>query len=158
MMPTLKQITCNVEWSGSKLPLHEYQTVYADGYVETYVAVPSVPTPFSIHLRSHGYIAPGLAMFVYMDGDYQCNRNRSNLKIPSEARTWKQTEVDFQVRQKEELMPDGSFSGKQWRFEPLKSSEFRKILEICRLTYLPIPSITMRQYVSPRMMLNTLEQ
>ena len=122
-MPTLKQISCNVEWSGSNLPLPEFQTVYADGYVETFVAVPSTSTPFSIHLRSHGYIAPGLAMFVYMDGEYQCNRNRSNLKDPSVARTWKQTEVDFHVRQKEELMPDGSFSGKQWKFESLKTGK-----------------------------------
>ena len=120
-MPTLKQITCHVEWSDSDLPLHEYQTIYADGFVETYVAVPPISTAFSVHLRSRGYIAPGLAMFVYMDGEYQCNRNRSNLKIPSEAKKSKQTEVDFKVRQKEELMPDGSFSGKQWKFESLRT-------------------------------------
>ena len=125
-MPTLKQITCNVEWSSSNVPLHEYQTIYADGFVETYVAVPPIPTQFSIHLRSHGYIAPGLAMFVYMDGEYQCNRNRSNLKTPNEARTWRQTEVDFKVRQKEEVMPDGSFSGKQWKFELLKTGKSKK--------------------------------
>ena len=65
MMPTLKQLTCNVEWTGSSLPLQEYHTIYADGYVETFIAVPATPTTFSIHLRSHGYIAPGLAMFVY---------------------------------------------------------------------------------------------
>ena len=129
-MPSLKQITCNVESSGSDLPLHEYQTIYADGFVETYVAVPPVSTAFSIHLRSHGYIAPGLAMFVYMDGEYQCNRNRSNLKIPSDATTWRQTEVDFKVRQKEELMPDGSFSGKQWKFESLKTGKAtRKLVQ-----------------------------
>lgn len=68
IMPTLKQLTCNVEWTGSKLPLREYHTIYADGYVETYIPVPSTPTPFSIHLRSHGYIAPGIAMFVYASG------------------------------------------------------------------------------------------
>lgn len=128
-MPTLKQITCHVEWSGSDLPLHEYQTIYADGFVETYVAVPPVSTAFSIHFRSHGYIAPGLAMFVYMDGKYQCNRNRSNLKIPSEAQKLKQTEVDFKVRQKEELMPDGSFSGKQWKFESLRTGTTKTTFE-----------------------------
>lgn len=125
-MPTLKQITCHVEWSDSDLPLHEYQTIYADGFVETFVAVPPVSSAFSIHLRSHGYVAPGLAMFVYMDGEYQCNRNRSNLKIPSEARSWKQIEVDFKVRQKEEIMPDGSFSGKQWKFESLKTGKTKR--------------------------------
>lgn len=128
-MPTLKQITCNVEWTSSNAPLHEYQTIYADGFVETYVAVPPIPAQFSIHLRSHGYIAPGLAMFVYMDGEYQCNRNRSNLKTPSEARTWKQTEVDFQVRQREEVMPNGSFSGKQWKFELLRTGKSKETPE-----------------------------
>ena len=32
--------------------------------METYIAVPEEPTPFSIRLTSKGYIAPGLAMFV----------------------------------------------------------------------------------------------
>jgi len=116
-MPTLKQLTCTIEWSGSNLPLEEYGTTYADGYVETYIAVPESPTPFSVHLKSSGYIAPGLAMFVYMDGVYQCNRNRQNLHIPDENSKKKQTEVSFRVRQKEERMPDGGFQGKQWRFE-----------------------------------------
>ena len=67
-MPTLKQLTCNVEWASSRVPLQEYHTIYADGYVETFIAVPSTPAPFSIHLQSHGYIAPGIAMFVYASG------------------------------------------------------------------------------------------
>lgn len=121
-MPTLKQLTCTVEWSASSLPLKEYQTTYTDGFVETYVAIPPVPTPFSVRLRSHGYIAPGLAMFVYMDGEYQCNRNRPNLKIPDETTPKKYTEIDFRVRQKEEMMSDGTFRGKQWRFEKLAIS------------------------------------
>lgn len=68
MMPTLKQLTCNVEWAGSRLPLREYHVIYADGYVGAFIPVPSTPTPFSVHLRSHGYIAPGMAMFVYASG------------------------------------------------------------------------------------------
>lgn len=118
-MPNLKQLTCHVEWSTSNLPLQEFQTSYADGFVETYIAVPAIPTPFSVHLRSRGYIAPGLAMFVYMDGEYQCNRNRTNLKIPDGTSMKKQTEVEFLVRQKEEITGDGSFRGKQWRFGTL---------------------------------------
>ena len=103
--------------------MQEYQTSYADGFVETYVAIPSVPTPFSVHLKSHGYIAPGLAMFVYMDGIYQCNRNRRNLKIPDGTSSSKHTEVDFHVRQKEEMTSDGTFIGKQWRFEKLRPGQ-----------------------------------
>lgn len=118
-MPNLKHLTCTVEWSGSAVPLQEFQTAYGDGYVQTYVAVPPIPTPFSIHLRSNGYIAPGLAMYVYIDGEYQCNRFRQNLRIPDGTTTRRQTEVDFHVRQKEEMLEDGTFEGKQWKFENL---------------------------------------
>ena len=55
-----------------------------------------------------------------MDGVYQCNRNRRNLEIPDEHSSRKKTEVDFIVRQKEELLWDGTFEGKQWRFEQVK--------------------------------------
>lgn len=52
-----------------------------------------------------------------MDGVYQCNRNRRNLEIPDGNTSRKKTEVNFVVRQKEELLWDGTFEGKQWRFE-----------------------------------------
>lgn len=55
-----------------------------------------------------------------MDGVYQCNRNRRNLEIPNEGTSRKKTEVDFIVRQKEELLWDGTFEGKQWRFEKVQ--------------------------------------
>ncbi|KAG8530864.1 uncharacterized protein KY384_004221 [Bacidia gigantensis] len=122
-MPVLKNITCNVEWSGSNTPLREYQTSYSDGYVETYIAVPQLSPPFSIHLQSNGYISPGLAMFVYMDGVYQCNRNRSNLKVPFEGSSKTKTDVDFRVRQKEEGTMDGTFRGKQWQFARVNVGE-----------------------------------
>jgi hypothetical protein len=52
-----------------------------------------------------------------MDGVYQCNRNRQNLQIPSEGVPKNLTEIDFQVNQKERQVEDGSFHGKNWRFE-----------------------------------------
>ena len=90
-----------------------------DGLVETFIAVPLIPTPFSIRLQSDGYIAPGLSMFVYIDGEYQCNRGRNNLKIPNELTPKHHTNIDFVVRQKEEALAGGQFLGKQWRFEEL---------------------------------------
>jgi len=80
-MPTLKQLTCRLEWmstslstgfrssiidkdKGSRTPLDEFKTKYRDGQVETNIAVPDDPMLFQIHLTSRGYIAPGLAMFV----------------------------------------------------------------------------------------------
>ncbi|KAI5288110.1 hypothetical protein KEM54_005462 [Ascosphaera aggregata] len=121
-MPSLKQLTCNIEWANVPLPFKECGTVYGDGVVESYVAIPDSPTPFAIRLQSHGYIAPGLAMFVFIDGVYQCNRNRDNLKQPDDpdSSAKESSEVTFRVRQKEEQLPDGSWIGKPWRFEPLQ--------------------------------------
>ena len=116
-MPKLKDLPCHIEWTGSNTPLEEYLHSYADGYVETYIAVPPFPTPFSVHLSSHGWIAHGLAMFVFIDGVYQCNRNRSNLRVPAQGSKRKQTEVDFRVRQKEERLFDGTMVGQEWKFE-----------------------------------------
>lgn len=118
-MPTLKQLSCQIEWAGSSVPFKEYGTAYGDGYVESYIAIPNSSTPFSINLRSNGYIAPGLAMFVFMDGVYQCNRNRDDLRPlarPSEAAR-KFRDIGFRVRQREERLPDGSWVGRPWRFE-----------------------------------------
>ena len=123
-MPTLKQLTCNVEWEGSATPLQEFQTTYSDGFVETYIAVPEVPSPFSINLQSGGYIAPGLSMFVYIDGIYQCNRNRQNLMLPGEDVSKRQTEINFRVRQRELMMSDGTFVGKPWKFSKANLSAF----------------------------------
>ncbi|KAL9030571.1 MAG: hypothetical protein Q9196_001332 [Gyalolechia fulgens] len=121
-MPSLKQLTCYVEWSasGPDLPLQEYGTTYSDGLVETYIAIPPVPTPFAIRLKSDGYIAPGLSMFVYIDGVYQCNRGRNNLKIPDSITQKHQTNIDFVVRQKEEPLGGGGFFGRQWIFGKLE--------------------------------------
>ncbi|EFE34654.1 uncharacterized protein ARB_06417 [Trichophyton benhamiae CBS 112371] len=78
-MPTLKQLTCHIEWANCSIPFKEYGVTYRDGSVECLIPVQPASTPFSIRLTSSGYIAPGLAMFVYMDGVYQCNRNRDDL-------------------------------------------------------------------------------
>ncbi|KAL6720667.1 hypothetical protein ACLMJK_002592 [Lecanora helva] len=115
-MPNLKQLICNVQWEGSSTSLQEFQTAYGDGYVETYIAVPETPLPFSIHLRSNGYIAPGLGVFVYMDGVYQCNRFRRNLKFTDENTSKQQTEVDFVLYQQEQMQADGTFIAMPWRF------------------------------------------
>lgn len=144
-MPTLKQLSCSIEWASDPYPFKEYGVTYGDGVVESTVAVPDdTPTPFAIRLRSNGYIAPGLAMFVFIDGVYQCNRNRNDLrpidvadlrsastskngKDQGRASKWdgkasKACEVNFRVRQKEEELLDGTWTGRPWRFEPLTTS------------------------------------
>ena len=118
-MPNLKQLTCHIERGPSNIPLREYNTGYGDGFVETFVGVPSELEPFSIHLTSNGFIASGLAMFVYIDGVPQCNRNRRGLVIPNARRERWETEIDFRVRQKEEKLDSGRWIGREWTFAAL---------------------------------------
>ena len=116
-MPRLKNLVCQIEHLDRRnSSLQEFQTTYDDFLVEAFVAVPSADAPFSIHLKSDGYIAPGLSMFVYIDGVYQCNRNRQNLNLPGEGLNRRQTEVDFRLRQKEISYGGESFESRQWRF------------------------------------------
>ena len=116
-MPSLKDLNCAIELSGGQQALREFGTIYGDGFVETFVPVPSKPQSFSIHLTSNKFIAPGVAIFVYVDGVYQCNRNRQDLKLrkPSDSRSL----VDFRVRQKEERQKDGSTIAREWAFDKL---------------------------------------
>ena len=118
-MPSLKQLTCHIERGPTNVPLREYSTVYGDGVVTTFVGIPSTPTPFSIHLTSRGFIANGLAMFVYIDGAYQCNRNRRDLVPPEPGVESHYTNINFRVRQKEIRQGGGQFIAHEWRFEKL---------------------------------------
>ena len=118
-MPTLKQINCSIELGPSNTKLKEYGARYSDGHVESFVAVPETDIPFSIHLQSEGYIAPGIAFFVFMDGEYQCNRNRIGLKLPLEDIQPTEYETEFRVRQKEEKTSFGTFVVRNWTFAKL---------------------------------------
>jgi len=116
-MPTLKQLRCEIEWGSTQTPFPEYGTTYGDGVVETYIAVPDHSQPFAIHLRSNKYIAEGLAMLIFMDGDYQCNRNRLNLVHPEPGSPENVTKISLRVRQKEKALGDGTYIGRAWRFD-----------------------------------------
>jgi hypothetical protein len=122
-MPSLKDLICTIELSQTQHALPEYGTTYGDGFVETFVPIPSQPQSFSIHLTSNTFIAPGIAIFVYVDGVYQCNRNRQDIRPrkPSDSRSL----VDFRVRQKEERQKDGSMVAREWTFDKLNVGELR---------------------------------
>jgi hypothetical protein len=128
-MPSLKQLTCTIELGSSHTKIPEYGKDYGDGHVTSYIAVPSEEVNFSVHLTSQGYIAPGLAMFVYMDGQYQCNRNRRGLQVPGKGVKDEQVEVDLRVRQKESKQADGSFLGRDWTFHGLNLVSADKVDE-----------------------------
>jgi hypothetical protein len=116
-MPTLRQLKCEIEWGATGQPFAEYGTTYGDGVVETYIAIPEQPQSFAVRLRSRNYIAEGLSMLVFMDGDYQCNRNRLNLKPPSPELPPLMTEIDIRVRQREKPLGGGNYLGREWRFD-----------------------------------------
>ena len=128
-MPTFKQISCSIELGPSNTKLKEYDKRYKDGIVEMFVAVPEIEVPFHIRIQSHGYIAPGLAAFVYMDGDYQMNRNRRDLPLPGPGVTPTDYQIDFCMRQKEEKTTKGLFVGRDWTFSSLDKGQLPLSLE-----------------------------
>ena len=115
-MPTLKQIHCSIELGASNIKLPEYGTTVGDGYTECFIAVPDTNIPFNVHIKSEGYIGPGLACFLFMDGVHQTNRNRIRLPMPGPGVKASDYEVEFRVRQKEEKTSDGMFLGREWTF------------------------------------------
>lgn len=56
-------------------------------------------------------------MIVFIDGNYQCNRNRVNLQPHKKNLPQDRSEIDFVVRQKEKPMGDGTYLGREWRFD-----------------------------------------
>lgn len=116
-MPSLKQISCCIQWVDTAAPFQEYGTQYGDGVVESFIVVPAQPQGFCIRLTSRGYISEGLAMVVFVDGNYQCNRLRLNLLPSKKGRPANRTEVDFLLRQQEKPQGDGIYLGRAWRFD-----------------------------------------
>jgi hypothetical protein len=116
-MPKLKSLVCQIQWAETGVPFHEYATCYGDGVVETYIVVPNRPQPFTIQLTSKGFIYEGLAAVVFIDGNYQCNRNRVNLLPAKRGIPRERAEIDFVFRQKEKSMGDGIYMGREWRFD-----------------------------------------
>ena len=116
-MPTLKHLSCSLEWGNTGIPFQEYCTKYDDGVVETWIAIPEKPQPFVLRLTSKCYIAEGLAMIVFVDGEYHCNRNRTQLKPLRKGAAKEETVINFLLRQKESPRRDGTYWGREWRFD-----------------------------------------
>ncbi|EXJ54824.1 hypothetical protein A1O7_10165 [Cladophialophora yegresii CBS 114405] len=116
-MPALKDLVCHVQWADTGSSFPEYGTVYGDGLVETYIAVPAHPRVFTIRLTSRKFIYEGLSMVVFIDGQYQCNRNRVNLQPETKDLPENRSKVDFLLRQKEKPLGDGAYMGREWRFD-----------------------------------------
>ena len=119
-MPILNKLTCTILLPPTDTPLPEYRRKYLDSSVSVYVPVPEIAVlqaapAFNIQLRSEDeWLAPGLAMFVYIDGYYQCNRSKRTPLTGSSA-------LELRVRQKEEKLAGGGggFVGREWRWVQL---------------------------------------
>ena len=122
-MPVCKQIHAHIEVGPSNTRIKEYGHRNNDGHVECFIAVPDTDMPFTINLWTEGYIAPGLAVWVFMDGKYQSNRNKINMQLPVDDVSPSQYEANFRFRQKEEKMSDGSFVAREWTFAELKGGK-----------------------------------
>ena len=122
-MPSLRNIVCEVLWPEGT-PFKEYGTTYGDGIVETFIAVPNKPQKFAIRVKSRGFIFEGLAVLVFADGNYQCNRNRVHLLPPKKNLPRNRTEVDFLLRQQERMLEKEHFIGHDWRFDDFSTGSF----------------------------------
>ncbi|SMY20022.1 unnamed protein product [Zymoseptoria tritici ST99CH_1A5] len=120
-MPTLKQITTSIELGSGDTRLKEYDHRFTDGAVECFILAPETDIPFHVRITTSGYIAPGLAAYVFIDGEYQCNRNRLCLEVPGDGVDPVEYEIDLKLRQKEEKTSDGCFVARDWFFTPLKT-------------------------------------
>jgi hypothetical protein len=112
-MPTLNHITCTVHLATAlDGPAPEYATTYGDGTVSTHIAIPQHRSWFEIHLDSDGYVAPGLAAFVYVDGTYAGNKDTAGFAVGGGNR------LRLVFDGFEELAEDGeSVMRRSWWFE-----------------------------------------
>ena len=120
-MPHHSLLSCFVEIGESTTRLREYGTTYQDRTCETYVAIPSKPTPFSIRLMTESYVAPGIAVYVFIDGVYQTNRNKRGA-------THEKPKLEFHLGMKEDLLKDGRVIARAWMFEKMNIGECTHIV------------------------------
>lgn len=120
-MPTLGDLNCSVELGRRNNFIREYGVFYGNKTVSCYICAPPRDINFSIHLTSTGLngftAAPGLAMFVFIDGQYQCNRNMTTIEEQGGA-------IDLRVRQKEEPTEGRQFIGRDWSCSALKTGHY----------------------------------
>ncbi|KAF4552295.1 Protein phosphatase PP2A regulatory subunit B [Elsinoe fawcettii] len=123
-MPELSGIKCTVELGANNQVLDEFHTTYGNQRVGCYLCVPDNDQPFSIHVTTTSFVHTGIAVFAFMDGQYQANRNKTG--IPSTIAGTdvdRKGQVDIRLRQKEEADASGKFIiGREWRFSTLKTA------------------------------------
>lgn len=108
-MPKLGALTASILLPPTDAKLPEYKRVYRDSSVSCFVPVPNIPIlhsapSFGVEVKSDSWIAPGISVFVFIDGVYQCNRNKRTPPQGSEGGSG----MSIRLRQKEEKYGTGS--------------------------------------------------
>lgn len=124
-MPELNGMQCRVEIGPHSEPLLEQCAVYSDRSVGCLVCIPCHDIAFNIHLSADLSIAPGLAIFVFIDGHYQANRNITGL-AGAEDLDHTTSQIHMRLRQKEEVAAhNASLVGREWCFSRIKTGALR---------------------------------
>jgi hypothetical protein len=131
-MPILNDLECHIKPFESSIPFKELDTRFRGRSATTLVQALGTITRFCITIKSTKYISSGLGVFIYIDGVYQCNRLKLELKIPcaGEAFDVDKSGINFVLSQAEshlydESLPNGgaAFRVRPWQFGPLHSSK-----------------------------------
>lgn len=117
-----------VENATTATPFPEHGTQYHDGVVEAFLEVPGRTTDFAIRLQLDEHVAPGLQVFVFIDGVYQCNRIVRGLLPPDDPSAAVNYQVDVKMRQMETEIDHGLFLGNRWSVGRLRSGKFESML------------------------------
>jgi hypothetical protein len=127
----LNSLTCTLEALDRKisggLALKEHQITYTDGEAQCFIAVPPNSDYFCIRITSDRFIAPSVCAYVFINGEYQCNR----VQAGRGTRLGIYRPIEILLNGKECLKRDGlkmrpqkgheEFWKKGWRFSDLNT-------------------------------------
>jgi hypothetical protein len=110
-MPALGHLECHLELEPGGIQFDEYRIQYSNSAVKSYVVVPGHSSTFSIVLNVEGYIAPGLSVYVFMDGVFQVSKNKA-----TGGRNAKKG-IQLRFSQREQHITNERVIARDWRFE-----------------------------------------
>ncbi|PVH98128.1 hypothetical protein DM02DRAFT_630500 [Periconia macrospinosa] len=136
-MPSLRNLHCSITLPEFDMVLPEGKTTCDEPIVRTHITVPPArPLPFEVRLTSSKYIAPGLSMYVFINGEYQCKLEKTGMELLRGALCETQSLVDFRVRQRLVYLEDGSIVPTEMMFEDEKNKDGEAKLNIERIEVL----------------------
>ncbi|GAM84193.1 hypothetical protein ANO11243_021860 [Dothideomycetidae sp. 11243] len=121
-MPDLNCMRCTIEIGPNHEAVQELGVSYSNQRVQCYVGVPNTDVAFCIRFETSSYISPGLAVFVFIDGQYQANRNFTRPPLQLVSSSTVNHKIDECIRQKEEFRTKSDLMiGRAWHFSKIKT-------------------------------------